>query len=91
MRCSTPRDTPPIKLRAAIIPVTNFGSKLAMPLILIGLLISSFGDLSYALVYLGIADKTGERVERHVFSGDRTQVRRQAATRALEMLIEEIE
>ena len=29
--------TPPIKLRAAIIPVTNIGSKLAMPLILIGL------------------------------------------------------
>ena len=26
-----------------------------MPLILIGLLISSFGDISYALVYLGIA------------------------------------
>ena len=30
----------PIKLRAAIIPVTNIGSKLAMPLIVIGLLLS---------------------------------------------------
>ena len=30
----------PIKLRAAVIPVTNLGSKLAMPLILIGLLLS---------------------------------------------------
>ena len=39
----------------AVIPATNLGSKLAMPLILIGLLISSFGDLSYALVYLGHA------------------------------------
>ena len=48
-------------------------------------------EMPVGLVYLGIADKTGERVERHVFSGDRTQVRRQAAARALEMLIEEIE
>ena len=33
----------PIKVRAAIIPVTNFGSKLAMPLFIIGLLLGSFG------------------------------------------------
>lgn len=45
----------PIKLRAAIIPVTNFGSKLAMPLILLGLLLSFMGNLSYTLVYIGIA------------------------------------
>ncbi len=45
----------PIKLRAAIIPVTNLGSKLAMPLILIGLLLNAFGNLSYTLVYVGIA------------------------------------
>lgn len=45
----------PIKLRAAIIPVTNFGSKLAMPLILIGILMSAFGEFSTTLVYLGIA------------------------------------
>ena len=45
----------PIKLRAAIIPVTNFGSKLAMPLILVGILLSFAGNLSYTLVYLGIA------------------------------------
>ena len=44
----------PIKLRAAIIPITNFGSKLAMPLILIGILLSYLGNFSYALVYLGI-------------------------------------
>ena len=45
----------PIKLRAAIIPVTNIGSKLAMPLILLGILFSAFGYMSYSLVYLGIA------------------------------------
>lgn len=41
----------PIKLRAAIIPVTNIGSRIALPLILLGLLFSSFGD---TLIYLGI-------------------------------------
>ncbi len=45
----------PIKLRAAIIPVTNIGSKLAMPLILIGLLLNFAADFSYIFVYLGIA------------------------------------
>lgn len=45
----------PIKLRAAIVPITNIGSKLAMPLILIGLLLSFLGSYSYTLVYLGIA------------------------------------
>ena len=45
----------PIKLRAAIIPITNIGSKLAMPLILLGILLSFLGNLSYGLVYLGIA------------------------------------
>ncbi len=45
----------PIKLRAAIIPVTNIGSKLAMPLILIGLLLAAFENVSYTFVYIGIA------------------------------------
>ena len=45
----------PIKLRAAVIPATNLGSKLAMPLILLGVLLSAFMEASYALVYLGIA------------------------------------
>ena len=44
----------PIKLRAAIIPITNIGSKLAMPLILLGILFSAFADGSYTLVYVGI-------------------------------------
>lgn len=45
----------PIKLRAAIIPITNIGSKLAMPLILLGLLLYAFENLSFTFVYIGIA------------------------------------
>lgn len=49
------QDYAPIKLRAAIIPVTNFGSRLAMPLILLGIVLSAFGSMSDFLIYLGIA------------------------------------
>ena len=49
------QDYAPIKLRAAIIPVTNIGSKLAMPLILLGLLLTFLEGASYFFVYLGIA------------------------------------
>lgn len=49
------QDYTPMRIRAAVIPATNLGSKLAMPLILIGLIFSSLGQLSYTLVYLGIA------------------------------------
>ncbi len=45
----------PIKLRSAIIPLTNFGSRLALPMIFIGLLFSSLGNLSNFFIYLGIA------------------------------------
>ena len=45
----------PIKLRAAIIPITNFGSQLAMPLILLGIVLSALGSMSDYLIYLGIA------------------------------------
>ena len=45
----------PIKLRTAIIPITNIGSKLAIPLILLGLLFSYWGSTSYAIIYIGIA------------------------------------
>ena len=45
----------PIKLRAAIIPITNIGSRLAMPLILIGLLLTFLETYSYIFIYLGIA------------------------------------
>jgi Zn-dependent membrane protease YugP len=45
----------PIKLRAAIIPVTNFGTKIASPLMLAGLLLSGMSYAFYNLVYVGIA------------------------------------
>ena len=45
----------PIKLRAAIIPVTNFGTKIAWPLMLLGVLLSSMSYAFYNLVYVGIA------------------------------------
>ena len=48
-------DYAPIKLRAAIIPITNIGSRLAIPLILLGIALSFLGNFSYSLVYLGIA------------------------------------
>lgn len=45
----------PIKIRAAIIPITNIGSRLAMPLILLGILFSFSGHFSQMMVDLGIA------------------------------------
>ena len=49
------RNYGPIKLRAAIIPITNIGSRLAMPLILAGILFTFLGNFSNVLVDLGIA------------------------------------
>ena len=40
------------------------------------------------LVYLGVATRTGARSERHLFAGDRNEVRRAAMIRALELLKE---
>ena len=48
-------DYAPIRLRAAIIPVTNFGTKIAWPLMLLGVLLSSMSYAFYNLVYVGIA------------------------------------
>ena len=45
----------PIKIRTAIIPVTNFGSALALPLILLGFIISGLTTLSDVFIYAGIA------------------------------------
>jgi len=45
----------PIKLRAAIVPITNIGSRLAMPLILLGLILNYVSEFSYTFVYIGIA------------------------------------
>ena len=45
----------PIKFRAALVPITNLGAKISMPLILLGLVLNTLGEFSYTLVYLGIA------------------------------------
>lgn len=45
----------PIKVRQAIIPITNIGSKLAVPLILIGILLSAFGEIYAFIAYFGVA------------------------------------
>lgn len=45
----------PVKLRAAIVPITNFGSKLSIPLIFIGIIMSTAAYYWYNLVYVGIA------------------------------------
>ena len=44
----------PIKIRAAIIPATNIGSKLALPLIIIGIILSQMSTAFIALAYVGI-------------------------------------
>lgn len=45
----------PAKIRTAIVPVTNFGSRLALPLILLGVLLSVFSPFLSNLIYIGIA------------------------------------
>ncbi|MCL2392737.1 MAG: zinc metallopeptidase [Oscillospiraceae bacterium] len=43
----------PMKVRAAIIPVTNIGSKLSMPLVLIGLILSMPGLINIGILLFG--------------------------------------
>ena len=45
----------PVKIRTAIIPLTNFGSKLSMPLLLIGLLLASVSEIFVWMAYAGVA------------------------------------
>jgi len=45
----------PVKIRTAIIPVTNIGSKLAFPLIIAGTLFARYSESLYILIYVGIA------------------------------------
>lgn len=44
----------PIKIRSAIVPITNIGSKLAVPLIIIGIVCSSLSEFFVWLAYIGI-------------------------------------
>lgn len=45
----------PLKIRSAIIPVTNIGSKLSMPLILLGIILSAYGEQFSMIAYIGVA------------------------------------
>ena len=44
----------PIKLRNALVPVTNLGAKLSGPLILAGFLLASFSESYLSLAYVGV-------------------------------------
>ncbi len=45
----------PLRIRSAIVPVTNIGSKLAMPLILLGIILSAYGQQFSWIAYAGVA------------------------------------
>ena len=44
----------PIKIRTAIVPITNFGSQLSVPLIILGIILSSFSQQLVMIAYIGI-------------------------------------
>ncbi len=45
----------PLKIRNAIVPATNIGARLSMPLILLGILLSAFGEIFAWIAYAGVA------------------------------------
>ncbi|MBQ1928467.1 MAG: zinc metallopeptidase [Clostridia bacterium] len=45
----------PIKLRSAIIPITNIGSKLAFPMILLGIVPTAWSQQALVIAYIGVA------------------------------------
>ena len=45
----------PLKVRNAIVPITNIGSRLSMPLIILGLIFSGAGHIWTTLAYVGVA------------------------------------
>ena len=45
----------PIKIRSAIIPITNIGSRLSMPLIIFGILLSFISEYLIGVAYFGVA------------------------------------
>lgn len=45
----------PLKVRNAIIPITNIGSRLSTPLILLGILLASAGSVFISVAYIGVA------------------------------------
>jgi len=45
----------PIRIRTAIVPITNIGSKLSMPLIMLGIVLSYSSAFFINIAYLGVA------------------------------------
>ena len=45
----------PVKIRTAIVPITNIGAKLSVPLIILGIILSSFGEVFVMIAYVGCA------------------------------------
>lgn len=45
----------PVKIRTAIVPITNIGSRLSIPLVLLGIILSSFGAQYSIIAYIGVA------------------------------------
>jgi PncC family amidohydrolase len=45
------------------------------------------GEKPVGLVYLGVVAPAGQRIERHVFEGDRSAIKEQTARRAFELLL----
>ena len=48
-------DYPPVKARMAIIPVTSIGSRISIPLIIVGILLGSLSNIFTVVAYIGIA------------------------------------
>ena len=44
----------PIKVRQKIIPITNIGSRLSVPLIIVGIFLSSLGQIYASIAYAGV-------------------------------------
>ena len=44
----------PMRVRASIIPVTNFASRFAVPMVLIGMLLAAYGEMMLAVAYAGV-------------------------------------
>ena len=44
----------PIKIRSAIVPITNIGSKLAVPLIILGIVCSALSEFFVWMAYIGL-------------------------------------
>lgn len=44
----------PVRIRSAIVPITNIGAKLSVPLIMVGLLLSGFSQKLIVAAYIGI-------------------------------------